>query len=160
MTNTHSNRLPSRLLIRLVVGMGVVAVASLSMAAPARADDFVLIKNAKNGMAQLPRSEVKNLFTGRTKTWSDAGVVTVVLGAEDTPSTMWLADKIFQVAAKTMLTKIKQEVFKGEMKKPLAAGTPAEAIEQVRNTPGAIAAVPAEAAKALPAGVAVLPLAD
>jgi hypothetical protein len=59
-----------------------------------------------------------------------------------------------------MLTKIKQEVFKGEMKKPITAATPAEAVEAVRNNPGAIAVVPADTAKALPAGVALLPLGD
>jgi ABC-type phosphate transport system substrate-binding protein len=165
MTIVHRNRSGSsrsRSLGRALAALGAVVVGTTLWLgiSPCWADDFVFIKNAKNGAAKISKAEVKNVFTGRTKTWSDVGVVTVVLGPEDSPQLAWLADKVFQVAPKTMLTKIKQEVFKGEMKKPITAASPAEALEAVRNNPGAIAVVPADAAKALPAGVALLPLGD
>ena len=164
MTIVHCNRSASSRSSRRALASlwaAVVVGATLALAAtPCWADDFVFIKNAKNGAAKLSKAEAKNLFTGRTKTWSDVGVVTVVLGPEDSPQLGWLADKVFQVAPKTMLTKIKQEVFKGEMKKPITAASPAEAVEAVRNNPGAIAVVPADAAKSLPAGVALLLLGD
>jgi ABC-type phosphate transport system substrate-binding protein len=142
--------------IRAALLTGVLAAASAP--APSGAQGFVFIKNARNGTDQLSRVDVKKLYTGRIKTWRDAGVVTVVLAPEGSPPMVWLSQGIFGVSPRLLITKIKQEVFKGEMARPLSARSDAEAVELVRNTPGAIAVVPDQVAAALPQGVAVLRL--
>ena len=126
------------------------------MGGPVHADGFVIIRNTKDTSASIRANELRAMFTGRTKQWRAGALVQVVLPSEGCAATRWLAESIFGVPGKVLLTKIRQEVFKGEMKKPLSAASDAELIEAVKNHPGSIATVAAEAAKSLPDGVAVL----
>jgi len=120
------------------------------------ADDFIVIKNAKNSVDSVSVAEVKDVFIGRMKTWKGGGVVVTVLGSEGSPGFAWLAEKIFSVNAKTLMSKIKQEVFKGEMNKPISVADDDEAISQVKGNASAVAVVSAAKAASLPAGVTVL----
>ena len=125
-------------------------------AAVTRADGFVFIRHEKGSTATVRAAEVREMLTGRTKQWKAGAVVQVVLPPESGPAMKWLAESVFGVTEKVLLTKIRQEVFKGEMRKPLTSASDADSIELVRTHAGGIGAVPAEAARTLPDGVAIL----
>jgi ABC-type phosphate transport system substrate-binding protein len=118
---------------------------------------FVFLKNTKNDTAQGNREELKDLYTGRKKGWKNGTEAAIVLNAPGTPELSWIADQLIGASEDILLAKIKQEVFKGEMKKPATAASAQECIAAVQKIPGAVCVVDAGAAKGLPDGVAVLP---
>lgn len=135
--------------------LAIVFVAAALGRAPARADGFVMIHNTKVTTAQLSKSDVRALYTGKTKLLA-GNVAVVVIPTGDDAAFGTFADQVFGISAKTLLTKIKQEVFKGEMAKPLKATSDAEIVRLVGTTGGALGIVSTETAKSLPAGVAIM----
>ena len=121
----------------------------------ARADGYVLIHNAKVSTAQLSNAEVRALYTGKTKLLA-GNVAVVVIPSSDDPSFSTFTDQVFGISATTLLTKIKQEVFKGEMAQPLKGGSDAEIVRLVGSTGGALGVVSSETAKTLPSGVVIM----
>lgn len=141
----------------------VVALALGVLLAPTRAAEaggFVLVRAARNPAAKLSRDTVKGMFSGRVTTWGSGEPVTLVIGGEDAPAMAWIAATFFGVSAKTLLTKIKQQVFRGEMPHPLSAEDDAATIERVAGHPNALGAVSDAAAKGLPKDVAVIAVVD
>jgi len=121
----------------------------------ARADGFAVVCNAHGAPSSLDKSEVRAIFTGKTKTISGNAVLVVVRGEGDATFGQF-ADAVFGISAKTLLAKIKQEVFKGEMPKPVKAGSDDEVLEAVGQTAGTIGVVSAGAAQHLPKTVTVI----
>ncbi len=140
---------------KLVVAM-IAAVLCVTVAI-ARAD-FVVIRNAKNPTSSLTRDAAKGVFSGRTKAWPGGEAIVLVIGTEDSPAMGWLAQTLFGVSAKTFLAKIKQDVFKGDVRHPLSADDDGKTIKRVQSGAGVVGVVSDAAAKSLPADVAVLPL--
>jgi ABC-type phosphate transport system substrate-binding protein len=122
------------------------------------AEGFVLIKNAKNPTTAVTKDEVKAIFTGKVKQWEKGGPVQVILGKPEAEEVKWLAEEILGVSVKIFLAKVKQEVFQGEMRKPLSAASEAESLQLVQENAGGIGIISAGAAKNLPSGVAILTL--
>ena len=144
-----------RLSLRIiVVCLGSLAVLFGSMAA-ARAD-FVLLKNAKNNTPEVGRDELKAIYTGRQKTWKNGMEIELILNATGSPELKWLAEKVIGANEEVLVSKIKQEVFKGEMKKPEMANSADECIAAVKKAGGGLCVVDAAAAKSLPTEVQVL----
>jgi hypothetical protein len=56
------------------------------------------------------------------------------------------------------LTKVKQDVFKGDMRHPLSAEDDAATIKRITSTPGVVGWITEAGAKKLPAELAVLPI--
>ena len=139
---------------RMLKGL-MVSLVLLGGARAAHAD-FVLLKNAKNDTAQADREELKDYYTGKKKAWKNGVAVEVLLNAAGSAELKWLADLIVGASDDILLSKIKQEVFKGDMKKPATVSSADECIAAVKKTDGAVCVVDAGAAKALPAGVAIL----
>jgi ABC-type phosphate transport system substrate-binding protein len=135
--------------------LAVVGLVLVALVASAGADGFVLIRNAKSPSAALSKSEVRAIYTGKSKMFGNDAAV-VVVPTDDTPAFSGFADQLFGTNTKTLLSKIKQEVFKGEMSKPLKATADDEVVHLVAGTAGAIGVVSAPTAKALPATVAVI----
>ena len=143
------------------IGRGLAALALVLLVAsrPARADDgLVLIRNAKNPTASLSVAAAAKLFTGRTKVWSDGSVVQPVLLDGGSKEFKWLAGRVFGIAPRELLSKMKQEVFRGEMRRPIVVSASADCAAAVARKAGAIGVVDAATAKALPAGVAIIKL--
>jgi ABC-type phosphate transport system substrate-binding protein len=124
----------------------------------AEAGGFVLVKNANNPTASLTKDAVKNVFNGRTKTWSNEEAIVLVIGSEDSPAMNWLAATLFSVSAKTYLSKLKQDVFKGDVRHPVSADDDAKTIKRIEAGAGVVGFVSDDAAKALPRDVIVLPV--
>jgi ABC-type phosphate transport system substrate-binding protein len=134
-------------------------LAALAFAPTASADDFVIVRNAKNPTTSLSRGDLKKLFTGQLKQWGSA-VAQTVLGEPDTPELAWLAGQVFGVSPKDLLTRIKQEIFRGEMKRPVIVRSSEDCIAAVLRSEGGIGVVTGAAAKGLPPGVAATKLTD
>lgn len=119
-------------------------------------NDFVLIRNAKNPTTGLPRVDIKDMAVGKKKTWSSGAAVVLVIGEAGSPELEWFATAVIGASAGALMTKIKQEVFKGELRKPVMAATDKDCLAAVAADPGAFGVVSAATAKALPAEVALL----
>jgi ABC-type phosphate transport system substrate-binding protein len=114
---------------------------------------FLVVRNAKNPNAKLIEAEVKGVFSGRTRTWPGGETIILVIGSEDSPAMQWLATAIFGVSAKTFLSKIKQDVFKGDVPRPLSANDDAGTIKRIQSGAGVVGVVSDAAAKSLPADI-------
>jgi len=68
----------------------------------------------------------------------------------------WLAPTLFNVSAKTYLTKIKQDVFKGDVRHPLSADDDASTLKRIASDPSVVGWVSDGAAKSLPAVLAIV----
>jgi ABC-type phosphate transport system substrate-binding protein len=124
-----------------------------------RADaDFILVRNAKNATAKLKKDGLKGVFSGRTKTWANGDTIILVIGTEDSPAMQWIAESIFGVSAKTFLSKLKQDVFKGDVPHPVSANDDAGTIKRVQAGGGAVGLISAAAAKSLPGDVQIIAL--
>ncbi len=132
----------------------LLVLASMLLATAARAEDMVAVRNAKVPTTSVSKTELRELLTGKTKQWPNGSLVQVVMGGEESPDVQWMASKIFGVGTVALVTKMKQEVFKGELKKPLSCTTDEECLALVKRTEGALAFV--SAGTKLPAGVAPL----
>lgn len=129
----------------------VAAALAAGGGAPLQAasDGFVLICNAKVSTTRLSNAEVRALYTGKAKTFGGNAVVVVIRPDEDVPFNEF-AEQVFGVPTKTLLAKIKQEVFKGEMTKPLKASNDDEVVHHVSASAGTIGVVSASASVHLP----------
>ena len=137
--------------------VGIVVALALSFhGARASAGDFVFLKNAQNDTASASKADLKDLFTGKTGSWKNGTKAEIGLGAGGSPELQWVAQELIGASEDILGAKIKQEVFKGEMKKPVTVGSAADCIALVKKSAGGVCAVDATAAKALPDGVTVL----
>jgi ABC-type phosphate transport system substrate-binding protein len=134
------------------------ALAAVVCLGRAEAGGFVLVKNAKNPTPSLGKDAVKNIFNGHTKQWTDGEPIILVIGSEDSPAMSWLATTLFGVSAKTFLAKLKQDVFRGDVRHPLSAEDDARTIKRIESGAGVVGFVTDDGAKALSPGVAVLPM--
>lgn len=136
---------------RLALALPLLLAASLSgdRAARAAADGFALICNARVSTAALSRAEVRSLYTGKSRTLGGNAVVVVIRSDDDVPFTEF-SEQVFGVPTKTLLAKIRQEVFKGEMSRPVKAETDDDVVRYVSSSPGTIGVVSSQAASRLP----------
>jgi len=149
--------------MRVRILIGTLAAAALLLlqliaAADARADDFVFVRNARNPATAITASQAKEMAIGKRKVWPQGAVVLLVLTQPGSPALGWFATRVCGVEEAALMAKIKQEVFKGELRKPIFAGTDKEIADAVASQDGAIGIVRADFAKSLPAGVATLAL--
>jgi ABC-type phosphate transport system substrate-binding protein len=136
------------------IALALAIVAMVSIPAPAEPARFVLIRSAKNPTTHMSSEMVKAIYSGRTTTWPSGDTLVAVIGAEDSATMAWLAETLFNVSAKTLLIRIKQQVFRGEMPRPIIADDDAATIAAVQSKPGVLGFV--TTATALPRDVATI----
>ena len=133
-----------------------VALALWVHAGSASAGDFVFLKNTQNDTAQASKEDLKEIYTGKKGSWKNGQKIELGLGASGSPELKWVSQELIGASEDILLSKIKQEVFKGDMKKPTTVGSAQECIALVKKSPGGLCVVDADSAKSLPDGVAVL----
>ena len=144
---------------RAVLTAGLVVFICAAVAWPlriARAVEYVLIHNAKTGTASVSKSELKDMAIGRKKAWPSGAPVQLVLEAVGAPEMKWFALYAAGISDETLAAKMKQEVFKGELRRPIIVTSDKSCVNAVANDPGGVGVVSAETAKSLPEGVTVL----
>jgi hypothetical protein len=145
--------------LKLIIGCWLASVLCVdpasSWAAAAR-NDFTLVRNSNNASGRIARNDLKDMFIGRKKVWPQGPVVQAVLSPKGSPALKWLAETVLGVPEQVLTAKIRQEVFKGELHKPIVVASDGECLTAVANHPGAVGVIHTSAAKSLPAGVAIL----
>ena len=151
---TSARRRPA---VAAVAGL-LLAAALLAPDSPAHADEFVLVRNAKNPVKALSKTEVKDMATGKRKVWSHGVVVQVVLAPPGSAELAWLASVVIGVPESTFMARVRQEVFKGEMRKPVMAQSEKVCLAAIAADLGGLGVVTAATARSLPPEVAVVGL--
>jgi len=138
------------------LGAAFALLAALLAAAPARAAEaYVLIRSSQNRTASLTHKQLRALILGEQPEWDGgAGPVELVLHDAAGPDEEHFAG-VFSVPVPTFRAKLRQAVFRGDLRRPHQVGTDEEAIAKVRQHAGAIAVIRA-ASMSGAAGVAVL----
>lgn len=133
------------------VVVGLLGTACLlALAHRSDADGFVVLVNSANPTTSLSRSELKKAVTGGTKQWGNGAVVQLGVIPGDAPETQYLGS-LTDMSSRELLSRIQEQVFKGEMRRPVAMHSSADCVALVRSSAGAIcvasssAGVPAEA---------------
>ena len=137
----------------------VVALAWLAAAVPSRAvlaAEFVIIHNVKASTPSLTKGELKDMSIGRKKTWSSGVPVQLVMAPVGAPEMKWFALFATGISQETLAAKMKQEVFKGELRRPVIVTSDRDCVSAVAADPGGVGVVSADTAKSLPEGVTVL----
>jgi hypothetical protein len=136
--------LPENLLRRLARTTPLVALSLLSTHASA-GGPFNLLVSAKNPVASLSASEVKRLVSGATKTWaSGAGVVQLGIIPGEAPETVYLASML-ETTPRELISMIQQQVFKGELRRPVSLRSPTDCAALVSANTGAFCIASASA---------------
>jgi hypothetical protein len=135
---------------------GIVLVAGVLVAMDVRADDFVVVISTKNPESRLQRTDVRDAFIGQTKQWPNGAVVQPIIGEESSAEFAWLAIRIFRLSPREVLARIKQEIFRGEMKRPIVARDAQECFAAILHHEGGIGVVSRDAAANLPAGISTV----
>jgi hypothetical protein len=134
-----------------------LALAVLLLGAVARPEPaFILVRNTSNQAESLSRGQLKDMATGRKKTWPHGPPVQLVLTRPGTPELGWFASTIVGLPGETWLARVREQVFKGEMRRPLTVASEQDVLTAVAAEVGALGAVRAALARSLPAGVSVV----
>ena len=116
----------------------VLSLAALLACAPlAAAEDFVILCNKANPVPSLSKSHLRKLFTGAIKQWESGAVVQVALINGNAPETAYLA-QLLDMTPWELVFRIQEQIYKGEMKRPVALRSSADCGAFARSTPGAI----------------------
>lgn len=134
----------------------LLALAALLQSPAAWSDDFVVIRNAKNPTTSITPAQAKEMAIGKRKVWPHGAVVGLVLTPVGSPELGWFASTVCGVADGALMAKIKQEVFKGELRKPVIVTSSSDVVSAVAADEGALGIVRADTMKNAPAGVAIL----
>jgi ABC-type phosphate transport system substrate-binding protein len=134
----------------------IVALSLLFGAGGARAGGFVFIKSAQNDTAQASKEELKEIFTGKRGSWKNGQKIEIGIAPNGSAELKWVAQELIGASEDILLAKIKQEVFKGDMKKPTSVASAADCFALVKKSAGGICVVDDASAKSLPEGAAVL----
>ena len=134
----------------------VVTIALLFPGGRVSAGDFVFLKNAQNDVAQASKDELKDVFTGKKGAWKNGQKIELGLNAGGSPELKWLSQELIGASEDILMAKIKQEVFKGDMKKPTPVASAADCFALVKKSAGAVCVVDEASSKSLPDGAAVL----
>lgn len=138
----------------LLISLAVVALSLSATPRSAGADGgIVFLCHVSNPASTLSGGELKKALTGGTKQWSNGAIIQVGLTAPDSREVASLADAA-GMTAPDLLSRIQQQVFKGEMRKPVMLRASAECIGLARSVPGAICA--ATAGGVLPPDVKII----
>ena len=101
--------------VALLLGSSLITLPTASAGG-----GFVVVVNKSNEVSQLSKSELKKAITGGTKQWKNGAAIQV------------------DMSPKELLSRIQEQVFKGEMRRPVVLRSSAECIAFARGNPGAI----------------------
>jgi hypothetical protein len=131
------------------------ALVCLASAREGHADGFVVLVNDANPVTALSRSELKKAITGGTKQWPSGAVVQLGVIPGDAPETQYWGS-LADMSARELLSRIQEQVFKGEMRRPVVLHTSADCLAFVRVAPGAICVASTSAGAPVEAHVVAL----
>jgi ABC-type phosphate transport system substrate-binding protein len=135
---------PLEFTVAVAVALGLGSIATTTHAD----GGFVVVCNSSNPISSLSSADLKKALTGGTKQWGNGAIVQLGIASSETPDLNFLAGAAGMSAAE-LLSRVQQQVFKGEMRKPVILRSTAGCLGLVRSNPGGICAT--TAGGALPA---------
>jgi hypothetical protein len=135
---------------------GLIAAASAfvpraGVASPA----FYVLVNQRNPVASLSASDVSRVINGHIKVWTGGGVILLGIIPRDAPETQYLAS-LLDSSAGELLSLIQQQVFKGELRRPVVLQSSGDCGAFARSDPGGICVE--SASVPVPEGARVVPI--
>jgi hypothetical protein len=152
--HSFSTRIRRLALVSLLSSLVLVAGGAIS-GARAQAPVFTLVCNGANAVSSISVAELRRLFTGGTKQWPSGAVVQVALIPAAVPPTAYLA-QLLETTPSELIGRIQQQVFRGEMRRPVVLRSGADCIAFARATLGGVCV--AEVVAANSAGVRAVPV--
>jgi hypothetical protein len=134
----------------------MIALGLLAIGARVLAADFVFLRNAHNDTLEASKQDLREIFTGKTKSWKNGQKIDIGLPPAGSAELKWIAQELISASEDILLLKIKQETFKGDMKRPTPIASASECIALVKKSAGGICVVDADSARTLPDDVAIL----
>lgn len=138
----------------LRLGFALAVLILFGSAESAEADGgFVILCHASNPVTTLSSTDLKKALIGGTKQWPNGAVVQIGVPPSDSRELGFLAGTV-EMTPPQLLSRIQQQVFNGEMRRPIMLRSSAECIGLARGSAGGICA--AAAGAALPPEVKII----
>jgi hypothetical protein len=138
---------------------GIAFAAVLSAATVARAEAFVVLARGQAN-ARVSTPALRDLMTGRARTWPGGRPVELAVPATDTAEFTWLAATVFGVSPRELRTLLRQRVFAGEMPEPRTLSSSEACVDFVRQSRGGLCIATDSVAATRPPNVGTLTIAD
>jgi hypothetical protein len=123
---------------RALFGLFALGTAlSSAITPPAAAAGLVVLVNHSNETASLSRSDLRRLVTGMTKQWDSGAVVQLGIIPSDAPETQYLAS-LLDMSPRELLARLQEQVFKGELRRPVVLRSSADCVAFARSGAGAL----------------------
>ncbi len=98
---------------------------------------FNVLVNQHNPVASLAPADLKRLVLGGTKLWPGGAVVQLGIIPGDEPETRYLAS-LLETTPRELLSLIQQQVFKGEVRRPVVLRSSIDCAAFASANPGAV----------------------
>jgi hypothetical protein len=121
----------------LLVGAFLTAALVWPSAHPVGAASYVILVNHGNPASSLTRPELRRLATGGTKQWDNGAVVQLGIIPSDAGETRYLAS-LLDMSARELLMRIQEQVFKGELRRPIVLRSSSDCVAFIRASPGGL----------------------
>jgi hypothetical protein len=116
----------------------LAAFGVLAAGAEATADGgFILVVNRDNPVTALSVSDLRRLISGATKQWDTGAVVHLGIIPSDAPETQYLAS-LLDMSTRELLARLQEQVFKGELRRPVTLRSSTECVSFARAEAGAL----------------------
>ncbi len=119
----------------LALGLGLAAALTFAGPRATAGGAFVFVVNARNPTAAVSASDVKRLASGGTKVWEGGAVVQLGIIPGDAPETQFLAATM-ETTVRELMSLLKQQVFKGELRRPAILRSSADCVALASSSPG------------------------
>jgi ABC-type phosphate transport system substrate-binding protein len=141
--------------VRRAVAAAAVVVASAALLAARPAEPrFVVVVNAANPIASLPREQLARLFLRKVKRWPNGTLAEPVDLAPDDPTRAEFTREVLGKSVSTVRAYWQQRLFSGAEVPPPEKASEDDALQFVRSHPAGLTYVAPDVA--LPNGVRAL----
>ena len=137
--------------------IGIVAMLSLLLVPRdvSAGGAFNVLVNAHSAPVSLAPADLKRLVVGGTKVWPSGAVVQLGIIPSDEPETRYLAS-LLETTPRELLSLIQQQVFKGDVRRPVVLRSSNDCAAFASANPGALCV--ASSGVPLPEAVRVVPI--
>jgi hypothetical protein len=119
------------------IGLSLLLIC-FSIVRPAGAGDgFVILVNRSNPITSISRSDIKRTLNGGIKQWESGAVVQLGIIPNEAGETQYLASLV-SLTPRELISRIQEQVFKGELRRPVILHRTGDCVAFARSSPGAL----------------------
>ena len=116
--------------------------ALLYTAPVAQADGFVVVIHPEVPVAELNRTEVREIFSRQRRAWNEDLAVEVVLPASGSSAMEWLSEEILDVRPAVFRRYLVEKAYRSGYRPPVEADDDTDARARVASRPGSVTVLP------------------